>query len=192
MNYESGEDLGSGDVLGTTIGAGIYVIVGGIAVLTVPLDALGSAEAPLALVLERSAGITGTAISAIAVAAVLNGVLIQMVMASRVLYGLARMGNLPAVLATVNATTHTPVRASLLVVAIVLCLAMAFSLDALAQTTSILILSVFSLVNLALWRIKRREAAPPGVFTVPGWLPITGFFVSVAFLFADLVRRLVF
>ncbi len=167
-----------------------YVLVSGIAVLTVPLEELAEASAPLSLVLERSAGATGTAISAIAVAAVLNGVLIQMVMAARVLYGLSRMGNLPALLGTINPATHTPVRASLLVVAAILLLALLFPLDRLAQTTSILILVVFSLVNLALWRIKARDPAPVDGFCVPHWLPPTGFLVTIAFLFVDLLRRL--
>jgi amino acid transporter len=169
-----------------------YVLVSAIAVLTVPVGELGEAAAPLALVLERSAGATGVVISMIAVAAVLNGVLIQMVMASRVLYGLARMGNLPAAIGEINPVTRTPVKASLIVIAAVLLLALLFPLDRLAQTTSILILIVFSLVNLALWRIKVKDPGPGDRFTVPGWLPPTGFFVTIAFLFADLLRRLLF
>ncbi len=169
-----------------------YVLVSAIAVLTVPISELAAAAAPLSLVLERSAGISGRIISVIAVAAVLNGVLIQMVMASRVLYGLARMGNLPAAIGVVNPLTRTPLRATLLVTAAILFLALAFPLTRLAQTTSTLILIVFSAVNLALWRIKAKDTEPFEGFSVPRWLPLAGFVLSMAFLLADLVRRIVF
>jgi len=170
----------------------LYVLVSSIAVLTVPLQELADAPAPLSLVLERSAGISGTTIAIIAVAAVLNGVLIQMVMAARVLYGLARMGNLPASLSTINPVTHTPVRASLLVITIIMILALSVPLNQLATLTSVLILIVFSLVNLALWRIKKRDPAPLEGFSVPTWLPLAGFIISTGFLFADLIRRIVY
>ncbi|MDH3579394.1 MAG: APC family permease [Hyphomicrobiales bacterium] len=169
-----------------------YLLVSGIAVLTVPLGDLAEAPAPLALVLERSAGISGRMIAVIAVAAVLNGVLIQMVMASRVIYGLARMGNLPAAIGVVNPVTRTPVRATVLVTAIILFLALAVPLTRLAETTSTLILIVFSIVNLALWRIKIKDTQPVEGFTVPRWLPLVGFCVSVLFLLADLARRLIY
>lgn len=169
-----------------------YLLVSGIAVLTVPLGDLAEAPAPLSLVLERSAGISGRIIAVIAVAAVLNGVLIQMVMASRVFYGLARMGNLPAAIGVVNPFTHTPLRATVLVTAIILFLALAAPLTRLAETTSTLILIIFSIVNLALWRIKTKDTAPVEGFSVPRWLPLVGFCVSVAFLLADLARRLIF
>lgn len=168
-----------------------YVAVSAIAVLTVPIGELGMAPAPLSLVLERSAGISGGPISVIAVAAVLNGVLIQIVMASRVLYGLARMGNLPAAIGVVNPLTHTPVRATVLVTAIILFLALSVPLTSLAHATSTLILIIFSVVNLALWRIKGKDTGKFEGFSVPRWLPLAGFFLSVSFLLADLVRRLI-
>lgn len=168
-----------------------YVLVSSIAVLTVPLDELEASSAPLSLVLERSAGMSGTTIAAIAVAAVLNGVLIQIVMASRVFYGLARMGNLPAAIGHVNRITHTPVTATIIATGMILVLALTVPLTRLAQLTSILILLIFSLVNLALWRIKRKDPARPEGFSVPGWWPLAGFLISVAFLVADIVRRIV-
>lgn len=168
-----------------------YVAVSAVAVLTVPLDALGASRAPLALVMERSAHATGPLVAAIASAAVLNGVLIQMIMATRVVYGLARMGNLPSLLAHVNASTRTPARATLAVTALILILALTVPLDRLAEVTSILILIVFSVVNLALWWLKKHQSAPPDQFTVPRWLPLLGFLVSIVFLFADVMRRVV-
>ncbi|GAB4226583.1 MAG: amino acid permease [Methyloligellaceae bacterium] len=168
----------------------LYVMVCSIAVLAVPLDELTRSSAPLSLVLERAADIHGSLISVIAVAAVLNGVLIQMIMASRVFYGLARMGKLPALLGRVHPVTRTPVNATLLVTAVIMGLAFSLELEQLATMTSVLLLMVFALVNLALWRLKRREPAPPDMFSVPDWLPLAGFFACVLFLLSDIAGRL--
>ena len=114
--------------------------------------------------------------SAIAIAT-LNGIIVQIIMASRVLYGLARQGNLPARLGRVSTATRTPIVATLLTSALVLLLALALPLQNLADFTARLTLVVFALVNLALARIKARERAqqaqdaPPGAFIAPIWVP---------------------
>jgi amino acid transporter len=81
----------------------------------------------------------------------------QIIMAARVLYGLAAQGLLPAALARVNRTTRTPLVATALITAVILTLAVALPIVPLAQATSALTLAIFALVNLALWRIKRRD-----------------------------------
>ena len=107
----------------------------------------------------------------------------QIIMASRVVYGLADQGRLPPVLARVNPVTATPVIATGLIVACVYVLAMFFPLGALAEWTSRITLVVFALVNLALLRIKwRGDPAPPGVVVQPMAVPLVGAVVCVAFL----------
>ncbi len=44
------------------------------------------------------------------------------------------------------------------------------------------------MVNLALWRVKRRDPQPPGIFAVPAWVPVAGFLVSLGFLIAALLH----
>jgi amino acid transporter len=113
-------------------------------------------------------------------------------MASRVLYGLSRQGALPAalgaVLGRVDARTRTPLIATLLVMAAVLVLALWLPIEALAAMTSTVALVVFSLVNLALIRIKRRDPRPPGIWCVPAWIPVAGLLASGAFLALELYR----
>ena len=58
--------------------------------------------------------------SAIAIVATLNGIVIQVILASRVLYGLGRQGQLPAVFAEVNPKSRTPLFATTLTTAFVL------------------------------------------------------------------------
>jgi amino acid transporter len=90
-----------------------------------------------------------------------NGILIQIVMASRVIYGMGRDGLVPAWLGRIDARRRTPSRAIALITVCIAALALGVPLVGLAQTTSALTLSVFTLVNLALWRIGGRAGAAP-------------------------------
>lgn len=174
--------------LGTS--ALLYALVATVSVLTVPPAELAASGAPLALVHERSTGGSATLITGIAIFAVLNGALIQIIMASRVIYGLADQGELPRVFSRVNQRTRTPVPATLLVAAIVLGLALFLPLEQLAEATSAIVLIVFALVNLALVLIKRRGGPPPaGVRAWPAWIPVAGFAVSAGFLALRLLWR---
>jgi amino acid transporter len=125
-------------------------------------------------------------IAVIAILATLNGVVVQVIMTARVLYGLANRGYLPRGLAAVNAVTRTPILATLLAFAIVLVLALAFPIGVLAAWTSRITLGIFILVCAALVRIKLRGTAPPaGTFVVPLWVPILGSVLCLGLLIAS-------
>jgi APA family basic amino acid/polyamine antiporter len=155
-----------------------YFALALVAVLSLPIEELAASKAPIALLIERKASGLSKTISVIAIVAILNGALIQIIMAARVLYGLSNQGWLPRALATVSPVTQTPLRATAIVSAIVLAFALWLPLIQLAEITSFLMLFVFTIVNLALWRVKRRDPAAPGIFVIPIWVPITGFFAS--------------
>ena len=164
----------------------LYVLVSWVAVSTVSVAELGASQAPLSLVFERATGLPPGAISAIAIVATLNGVIVQIIMASRVLYGLSRQGAVPAFFGTVNPLTHTPVRSTAIVAAVVLVLALAAPMTTLAEATSAITLSIFALVNVALLRIKHRgDVAPGGTFLVPTWVPMAGAACSVGLFLAS-------
>lgn len=164
----------------------VYFFVVSIAVLSVAIPDLAASEAPLGLVFQTVTGGPPEILSAIAIVATLNGVIIQMIMASRILYGLANQGQLPGILASVNPVTRTPLIATALVAAIVMFLAMAFPLGGLAETTSRITLTVFALVNLALIRIKWRGDEPPkGGFVAKSWVPPIGLIACVMLLLSD-------
>lgn len=161
----------------------LYLLVTTVSVLTVPPGELAQSNAPLAFVYERSTGSPSWIISGIAVFAVLNGALIQMIMASRVIYGLADQHELPGGLAYVHPRTRTPMVATGLVAGVILVLGLGFPLEHLAEATSVIVLIVFALVNLALVMIKRRGTpAPEGIRTYPIWIPAIGFAASAGFL----------
>ncbi|MGE0667020.1 MAG: APC family permease [Sphingomonadales bacterium] len=168
----------------------IYATVVWIALVAVPPAELAASPAPLALVFERLTGMPLFAMSAIAVVATLNGVIVHMIMIARVTYGLAVQGNLPAALAALNARTRTPLRATAIGVGAILLFALLVPIEGLADWTARLTLVVFVIVNLALVRLKRIEAAPPrGVFVCPGCVPVAGLVTSALLLLLDLVSR---
>ena len=166
----------------------IYIAVVTVVILAVPMDKLVTSSAPLALVFVKAGGFTTGSFNMIAIIATLNGVLIQMIMASRILYGLARQDNLPKKLAAVHPRTRTPVNATIVVVALILALALFLPITRLAETTSFVVLIVFSLVNLALIRLKRSGHTVGGdVFQVPSWVPMVGLVSCIALLASVLI-----
>jgi amino acid transporter len=153
-----------------------------VAVASVPTAALAEAEAPLAWLYQQVTGREPVTITLISMFAVINGALIQIIMAARVGYGMARKHWLPAVFARVHAVTRTPVVATVGVSLLVLLLALWLPIETLAKATSYFLLLVFVLVNLSLWRIKRATVQPPSVINVPVWVPVSGFFASAVFV----------
>ena len=164
----------------------MYMTVSLVAIASGNVDELGRSDAPLALIYERAVGQSPVLISAIAMAAVVNGALIQIIMGSRVCYGLARQGWIPAQLGKVHPYTRTPAVATVVVTLLVLVMALWLPVETLARSTSLLLLFVFALINLALWRIQRNPDYPPAEFSVPGWVPLAGFASSTAFLIYQL------
>ncbi|MCP3918850.1 MAG: amino acid permease [bacterium] len=161
----------------------LYVLICLVAVLALPPEELARSRIPLADILGTEAVGARGAMSAISVLAGVNGALIQIVMASRIVYGLRRHAPALQWLAVVNVRTQTPIRATVLIATLVLVLALRLPLETLARAASTIILTVFTLVNLALIRIRLREAAPPaGVRTYPLWIPVAGALLCVALL----------
>jgi APA family basic amino acid/polyamine antiporter len=159
----------------------LYFTIAVVGVSVVPLDQLATSEAPLAELYVEATGKQPHVIGLIGIFAVVNGALIQMIMAARIIYGLSRRGHLPAFWNKVNPATRTPIRATLLVSAIILVLAMWLPLITLAQFTSVITLTVFTLVNLALVVVKRRGGPRPS-FSVPLWVPVSGAATSAVFV----------
>jgi amino acid transporter len=156
-----------------------------IALVSVGASELGRSQAPLALVFERLTGASPRTMSAIAVVATLNGIIVQIIMASRVLYGLARQGDLPFTFAIVGGRTRTPLFATAFATLIVLGLALALPLHNLAEVTSRLTLVVFTVVNASLIVIKQRGPATSQGYEAPSWVPWAGAAACVLLLASD-------
>ncbi len=155
----------------------IYVIV---AIGAVVADR--SAERPLLSLFEGSGAKVFALVGFLAVA---NGVLVQIIMLARLFYGMARNGQLPAGLARVHPRRHTPLLATLLAGAIVLCTAVLLPFEHLLVLANALTLAVFALIDLALWRVQRGGPAERGVFTVPSWVPLLAAAMAVGLMLAE-------
>ncbi|MCR9151502.1 MAG: APC family permease [Rhodobacteraceae bacterium] len=153
----------------------IYVLVAFVAVRAIQVAEIAATDAPISLLFERLTGMSPLAITLIAIMATMNGVVIILVMAARVAYGMARAGRLPGWVGRVSTRTRTPLRATVMVAAVVLGLAVLAPLGALAQLTSALVLAVFFMVNVALAGLKLRGGAGPAPgFSVPAVVPLCG------------------
>lgn len=160
----------------------VYLLLMLTAVLSLSPEQLSDSKVPLVTLFEHHVGSGGSIISSIGMIAIINGALIQIIMASRVIYGLASRQQLPKCLSSINQLTQTPILATLLSSSIVITLALIGRLASLAEVTSLIILIIFSVVNLALWRIKRQTPQPNDIRVYPLWIPIIGFFVSASFV----------
>jgi len=154
----------------------IYVLVCYASVRAVPIQNLASSETPLALVWQAGSGGSASFLSIIAVAAAMNGALAQIVMASRVLYGLGRRSAQFAVFHTTSARFGTPLLATLIVSLLMIAAALSLPVAVLAELTSAILLVVFAIVNVALIRLKRSE--PDAPFRVPVFVPWSGLILS--------------
>ena len=161
----------------------MYLAVFAAALVVATPAELAASNAPLALVAGRYRPLNADIISAVAITSVINGVVVQMIMASRVVYGLARKGWLPAILARVHPRSRTPHMAIVLVWFIISLLALAFPVAALAASTARVVMGVFALVCLSLLLVKwRGETAPASAFTAPWPVVAAGFVVCMLLL----------
>lgn len=157
----------------------LYIATSVTVLMVVPVDTLSSSTAPLLLVFDGASEPVKQGFGIVAIVATINGVLIQTIMASRVLYGLADRGHLPALLARVSPRTKTPVIATCLVMLTILLLTQTLPISVLAERTSQIVLFVFILVNLSLIRLKNKGKKSTGHFQVPLFVPILGVTTSV-------------
>lgn len=171
-------------VIATVLYVGVVIV----ALSVVPATELGASSAPLSLVFQRTTGGSPALISGIAVIATLNGIIAQIILASRVIYGLSRQKVLPEWLGVLDQRTQTPRLATAIVTAAVLALALLQRIDRLADLTSLLMLAVFLAVNAALVAMKlRRDPPPPDVVIVPMIVPVMGTVTCAVMLVAGLV-----
>lgn len=166
----------------------VYIVVAVVAVALVPIGTLEASETPLVEVVK--AGAPGLPIEQIlpfiSMFAVANTALINMLMASRLIYGMAKQHVLPPVLGVVHPSRRTPWVAILFTTTIAFGLIIyvtAFANDkaisVLGGTTSLLLLAVFAVVNVAVLVLRRDVQNGGAHFKTPTWLPIVGFVASL-------------
>ncbi|MGR8918518.1 MAG: APC family permease [Gammaproteobacteria bacterium] len=171
--HDAPRNLPRAIVIALIVSTLLYVLVALTAVTAVPLADLAGSTAPLAVIVAAH-GLDPRVIAAVSLLAVVNGALIQIIMGTRILYGLARDGRLARVLAQVHPRTRTPLPATATVTALVLFFALWLPLVRLAALTSVIILLVFAAVNAALIALRLRGGGAEPAFRVPLWVPFAG------------------
>lgn len=160
----------------------LYLLVIVVAIGVVQPSELAQSSAPLALVYER-AGSQGTlTIIIISMLAAINGVVVQIIMVSRILYGLAREGWINKNFKKVDRHTKTPIFATVATVILMIVATVAWPLLSLAQLTSLLVLGIFALVNTALIKIKLTHGDKHDHLKVPLLIPALGLISCVGLI----------
>jgi amino acid transporter len=170
-------------VTGLLVAAVVYLLVAFTAAMTVPLDVLTESSGPLLEVVRRGAPDlpVDEIFSAVSIFAVANTMLINMVMASRLLYGMAGRGVLPGVFGRLSARRTPWVAIAFTSGLAILLLATVDDLSDLSDTTVLLLTAVFLLVNLAAL-VLRRDPVAHEHFQAPTVVLVLGALVSAVFL----------
>ncbi len=168
------------------IATAIYMAVAITAVSVVPWQELSSkGKIPLVEVARRAAewfrGID-LIYAYITLFAVGNTALLNYIMGSRLLYGMSQQGLMPRVLGKVHPRRHTPYVAVLVLFVVVAVLILLGQAAQLAEATVLLLLVVFTTVNIALIRLKLNPAEPRGKFEVPVFVPALGALVCAVLI----------
>jgi amino acid transporter len=164
---------------GLMIAAAIYVAVAVTAATLVDTKTLMTSSGPL-LEVVKVAGLAfpPKVFALIALLAVSNTALMNMIMASRLVYGMARERVVPPVFAVVHPSRSTPWIAILFTVAIAAALVATGDVAGLAETTVLLLLCVFAMVNISAL-VLRRDSVDHDHYRAPTWMPVLGALVCL-------------
>ncbi len=181
-----------GIVLALAAATMLYMGVAVTAVSVADHRVLAGDPAPLSVIANRAAPwLPARMFDYITLFAVANTMLINYIMGSRLLYGMARQGLLPAALGRVHAARRTPHVAILTLLVIVLVLAFSGgekAVKTLADSTALLLLTAFIVVNLSLIFLKLRPDEPRGAFEVPIVVPALGILINATLIVARIVQ----
>jgi len=183
-------------ILALAISTLLYILVSLVALNQVGWEALSSSDAPLMLVVSRALGPYAVVLSLIALVSTANTVLIFLIVASRMVYGISAGGSLPKLFSVVG-FRGTPYVAVCITGAVALVAASLFDMGSVAQLANVSIFIAYAAVNasvLALAKSKEpRGFTSPRLFGFP-ILALLGLVSSVAMLLyikADLLLPVV-
>ncbi|HEX8519074.1 MAG TPA: APC family permease [Pseudonocardia sp.] len=176
-------------LLGMGIAAAVYVTVAVLSSVLVPAADLADAGSDaLFRVLEAGAPAFPLGVfAAIGLFAVINTALINMLMASRLLYGMANERIIPRPFGRVHQTRRTPWVAIVFTSIVAIALVLVAPIELLGGTTALLLLAVFTVVNIAVLVLRRHRVDHPH-FRAPSWTPYVGI-VLCGFLATPLSGR---
>lgn len=162
-------------LFGALVTAGVvYVLVGVASAAALPTDELQKSTGPLLAVVEATGvSVPSWLFSLIALIAVANGALLTMIMASRLAFGMAEQGLLPAPLGRVLPRRRTPWVAIASTTVVAMLLTLVGDLATLAETVVLLLLLVFISANVSVL-VLRRDRVQHEHFRVWTFVPVLG------------------
>jgi APA family basic amino acid/polyamine antiporter len=174
--------------VGVTITGTIYVLVALVSSLLVDFRVLEKSSGPL-LEVVKAGGMSfpPELFAVIALFAVSNSALINIMMASRLCYGMANEKILPRFMGRVLPVRRTPVTGIVFVALLAVVLVSTGEIEGLGDTTSFLLLCVFAVVNVAVL-VLRKDRVDHYHFRTPTVLPVLGA-VSAGLLASPLADR---
>lgn len=175
---DASKNLPKAIIITTVLSTIIYLLVAMVAVVAIPISEIAASRAPLTAIVSQSTWFPPQLMSVISLVAILNGAIVQLLMAPRVVYGITQTSPSLHFLSAINPKTQTPIIATIAISLFILFFTLLLPLAQLAELTSTIILCLFVLVNAALIVFKRRERYDG--FQVYMWVPVLG--VSTSFL----------
>ncbi|WP_434590535.1 APC family permease [Streptomyces sp. A5-4] len=160
--------------IGVAVTGTIYVLVALISSLLVDSKTLSGSSGPL-LEVVKAGGIDfpPKLFALIALFAVTNSALINIMMASRLCYGMANERILPRAMGRVLSGRRTPIVGIVFVSLLAVGLVSTGEIEGLGDTTSFLLLCVFAVVNVAVL-VLRKDRVEHKHFRTPTVLPVLG------------------
>jgi amino acid transporter len=145
----------------------LYVLVSLAVIVLATPNELASSEAPLALAIQKTWPGATSVLSAIAIFATANTVLISLIASSRLAFSMGRDGEIPSIFGTLLSERDTPWIAATLMLAMSAALVPIGNVKILAELSSFAALLAFLAVNLALIIVRYRLPDLPRPFRVP-------------------------
>ena len=167
---------------GLLIGGLVYTAVAIVASMSVPTERLASSDGPLLEVVRLGPlAVPEKVFAGIALFALANTILINLITASRLLYGMGSEGVIPSIFRRVHPGRRTPVVAIVFTTLLAMVLIATGDLEKLADTTVVLLLFAFIGVNAAVLG-ARRDRVEGDHFVVPTAIPVIGVVVCIGLL----------
>jgi APA family basic amino acid/polyamine antiporter len=186
-----------GLILAIIVSIFLYVTVAISAVSVMGWERLSTSDAPFADLAFFTFGSDAFfLLTAIALFATANTVLMMMLGSSRIIYGMADSRTLPAILASVHRSRRTPWTAILVTMAVSILFIFAGDITFVANVDNFMLFVTFFIINAALILLRYKEPGMNRSFRVPlnaGRLPLVPFFgiLSCVFMFAQLEGKVI-
>lgn len=169
-------------IMSVFISSCIYLLLSFVAVSVIPASVLANSTQPLVEVVRVALPWFPVKVfSVISLFALFNTALLNFITGSRLIYGMSRQQLLPAVFSKITAG-GSPYVAIFAIVGLFTALVISGDISQLAKSTSALLLVSYTLMNLALLKLKRSDPEGKGKFEVPSFIPIAGALVCVGML----------